>query len=317
MKKVLITGSNGLLGQTLIRIFSTRDDFECLATSRGENRASLFEKTRYEVLDITDESAVRRVMASFRPEAVIHTAALSQPDFCEKNPDQAWEVNAQGTENVALACEKYGAHLIHLSSDFIFDGKNGPYRETDLPHPLCHYAKTKWESEKKAASSKSSWTILRTCLAYGMVPNMSRSNILILVLKSLKNNRPLRIATDQIRTPTFIDDLAHACLNVALKKSQGIFHIAGPECMSVFEFAVKAADFFGLDRALIQPIETADLKEAAGRPLKTGFLVDKARNEWGFNPHFLQEGLAKLKLRHPEFAEGKRRISLLDSSASE
>lgn len=190
---------------------------------------------------------------------------------------------------------QFQSHLIHLSTDFIFDGKNGPYRETDIPHPpKSVYAESKYMSEKLVEKSGLKWTILRTILVYGVVDNMSRSNIVLWAKDALSKGNTINVVDDQFRTPTLSEDLAEGCVLAALKGATGTYHISGKDFMSILELVNSVADFWHLDKSLIKPIKTDTLGQAAQRPLKTGFIVDKARTELGYNPHSFVEGLAMI-----------------------
>lgn len=294
MPKLLITGSNGLLGQKLLSALKYQSDFSVIATSGHAERSKLG-YFPFELLDITQKEAVAACIAKYLPDILIHTAAMTNVDPCELNKERCWEINVNGTENLVHECEKTGTHFIHLSTDFVFDGEKGPYREEDLPRPLNAYGLSKLESEKIVRQSKLPWTIIRTALVYGAVSDPVRSNILLFVKNNLEQKKPIREVEDQVRTPTLAEDLAWACLETAKRKATGIFHISGSEAMSIYELALLIAEIFGLDRNLIQPVSTEALRESARRPRRTGFILDKARNLLGYQPHSLQGGLTLVR----------------------
>ena len=295
LKKILVTGSNGLLGQKLVAALRNRTDVQLIATSRGENRLSKTDGYLYDTLDITDRSAVQAALNRHQPDVVVNTAGMTQADLCEKEKENCQRVNVTAVEYLIEACAAQKSHLIQLSTDFIFDGTSGPYREEDKPNPLSYYGESKWAAEKRVMAAPLSWTILRTVLVYGITENMSRSNILLWAKNSLEKKQPTRAVSDQFRTPTLAEDLAEGCTAIALKKAGGIYHLAGPEMMSIYEVAKRTAEFFGLDTSLLSPVSTASLHEAARRPLKTGFVIDKARRELGYRPHSFAGGLAVIK----------------------
>jgi dTDP-4-dehydrorhamnose reductase len=184
------------------------------------------------------------------------------------------------------------SHLIHLSTDFIFDGLNGPYRETDIPYPPNSvYAQSKYISEKLVEKSELKWTIIRTVLVYGVVDFMSRSNIVLWAKDALSKGKDVNVVDDQFRSPTLAEDLAEGCILAALKGATGTYHISGKDFMSIIELVNTVADFWSLNKALIHPVKTANLGQAAERPLKTGFILEKAIKELGYNPHSFHEGL--------------------------
>jgi len=294
-KKILITGSNGLLGQKLIYRLLKEAGVEIIATSKGENRLKLQSGYLYESLDITVEQAVKSVILKHSPDVVINTAAMTNVDACETEREACHKMNVSAVEYIIKAMKLQGNNpqLIHLSTDFIFDGNNGPYRETDIPYPPNSvYAESKYMSEKLVEKSGLKWTIIRTMLVYGVVDFMSRSNIVLWAKDALSKGKTINVVDDQFRCPTLSEDLAEGCLLAARKGATGVFHISGKDFMSIIELVKTVADFWHLDKNLIHPSKTATLGQAAERPLKTGFILDKARIELGYEPHSFLEGLA-------------------------
>jgi len=295
MKKILITGSNGLLGQKLVYRLLKEANVEVIATSKGANRMKVQSGYIYDSLDITDEAAVKAMFLKYTPDVVINTAAMTNVDACETEKEGCYKMNVDAVEYIinAMKLLPSTAHLIHLSTDFIFDGNNGPYKETDIPYPpKSVYAESKYKAEKLVEKSGLKWAILRTILVYGVVDNMSRSNIVLWAKDALSKGKPINVVDDQFRTPTLSEDLAEGCALAALKGATGIFHISGKDFMSIIELVGTVANFWHLDKSLIHPSKTATLGQAAQRPLKTGFIVDKARKELGYEPHSFIEGLA-------------------------
>ena len=186
-------------------------------------------------------------------------------------------------------------HLIHLSTDFVFDGENGPYREEDKPNPPSFYAQSKYDSEKIVEQSQLPWTIIRTIIIYGVSENMSRSNLVMWVVKSLRKGERIHVITDQFRAPTLAEDLAEACLSAAMKNKTGIYHVSGSETKSILEWAYETAEFFHLDKSLIEPVSSSALNQPARRPPRTGFIIDKAIRELDYRPRSFKEGLAIVK----------------------
>lgn len=303
MKTILITGSNGLLGQKLIYALLERNKkniaWNIIATSKGENR--LLEKNgyTYEALDITSKTEVENAFAKYKPDVVINTAAMTNVDACESDRAGAKAMNADSVQNMVDTIQNPAFNiqhcfLIHLSTDFIFDGENGPYKEEDAPNPLSYYAETKLDGEKIVEASSLQWAILRTIIVYGIVDNMSRSNIVLWAKDALTKGQQINIVDDQFRSPTLAEDLAEACILVAEKKSTGIFHVSGKDVMSVLELVYRVADFWKLDKSLVTPVKSETIKQPAKRPPRTGFIIDKAKNTFGYNPHSFEEGLAVL-----------------------
>lgn len=294
-KRILITGSNGLLGQKLVYRLLKEANVEIIATSKGENRLRAQSGYTYQPLDITDEQAVKDTFLKYNPDVVINTAAMTNVDACETEREACHKMNVDAVEYIikAMKMQANNPHLIHLSTDFIFDGNNGPYRETDIPYPPNSiYAESKFMSEKLVEKSGLTWTIIRTILVYGVVDFMSRSNIVLWAKDSLSKGKSINVVDDQFRTPTLSEDLAEGCVLVALKGATGIFHISGKDFMSILELVNVIAGFWRFDKSLIHPVKTATLGQPAQRPLKTGFILDKARTELGYEPHSFLEGLA-------------------------
>ena len=295
MKTILVTGSNGLLGQKIIYALRNRKDIRCISTSRGENRMKARDGYLYESLDLTNQNELFRIFEKYSPDAIINTAAMTNVDACETKKEEAWIQNVKTVENIIECCSKFNTHLTHLSTDFVFNGLNGPYVESDEADPLSYYALTKYEAEKKIEKSGLKWAILRTIIIYGVVDDNSRSNIVLWVINSLKNKKSITVIYDQFRSPTLAEDLANACISAAIKEAVGIYHVSGREVMNILDIAEIVADFFKLDSSFIKPISSADLKQPAKRPPVTGFIIDKAVKELDFHPHSFYEGLSYIK----------------------
>jgi len=296
-KTILITGSNGLLGQKLVYRLLKEKDVKIIATSKGPNRLNMKDGYTYESLDITNEKEVKDIITKYAPDSVINTAAMTDVDGCESKPEECRKMNVVAVEYLinALKGRPNNPQLIHLSTDFIFDGKHGPYRETDIPYPpKSIYSESKFVSENLVKASGIKWAILRTVLVYGIVDNMSRSNIVLVAKNNLTKGKKMNVVDDQYRTPTLAEDLADGCALAALKDATGIYHISGKDFMSILELFNRVADFWHLDKSLLTPVNTATLGQAAQRPLRTGFILDKARQDLGYDPHSFEEGLAML-----------------------
>ncbi len=290
--KILITGSNGLLGQKLVYALRKVDTVTCIATARGENRIREKSGYIYESLDLTDPVRVKEVITKHRPDCIIHSAAMTNVDACELDPEGCKKNNVDTVHHLLDACAGTSTHFIDISTDFVFDGENGPYRETDPIGPLSTYARSKAEAEKLVQESGLPWTIIRTMIIYGVTDDTQRSNIILWTKNSLEQGKDINVINDQFRGPTLAEDLAEACIQAAVRKVQGIYHVSGCEVISILDIALMVADFFGLDKKHIHPITTASLNQPAARPLKTGFIIEKAERELGYQPHSLQEGIA-------------------------
>lgn len=294
MKKILITGTNGLLGQKLVGLLTQQPDVELIATARGQNRLPFSVGYAYRSMDITDRQQVLDVINDVRPDAVIHGAAMTDVDKCELDKEACWAQNVTATEHIVVACRQVGAFLCHVSTDFIFDGVAGPYDETAEPNPISFYGWSKYAAEKVVQHSPIRWAIARTVLVYGIAHDMSRSNIILWVKKSLEDGKTIKVVTDQFRSPTLAEDLASGCALIATQEAEGIFNISGKEVLTPYEMAIRTADYFGLDKSLITMADASTFTQVARRPPRTGLLIDKARTVLGYNPHSFEEGIATL-----------------------
>jgi dTDP-4-dehydrorhamnose reductase len=299
LKKILITGSNGLLGQKLVYRLKERKDVDLIATSKGENRILNKDGYRYVSLDITSKEEVEKTISKFLPDVIINTAAMTNVDACETQPELCRKLNVdavsyllKAVKNQELNNPNYKCHFIHLSTDFIFDGENGPYDENAIPAPLSIYGQSKLDAEKLVINSGLKYAIVRTILVYGVVDGMSRSNIVLWARDALLKGQKINVVNDQFRTPTLAEDLADACILIVDKGATGIFNISGKDFMSIYDLVVQVADYFKLDKNLINPVSSSSLNQPAKRPPKTGFILDKAMKELGYYPHSFKEGLA-------------------------
>ncbi|MDG1038309.1 MAG: NAD(P)-dependent oxidoreductase, partial [Polaribacter sp.] len=275
MVKVVVTGSNGLLGQSLINLLlKEKDVYKVIGFSRGENRSGR-DDFSYVSIDITNEKNLKEILLEIEPNFIINTAAMTQVDDCEVDKKACDLLNVSVVEWLVEISDNINAHLIHLSTDFIFDGIKGNYKETDVPNPLSYYGLSKLKSEEVLINSKIDYTILRTILVFGKVYDMSRSNIVLWVKSMLEKGKEITIVNDQYRSPTYVEDLALACKITLDKKARGIYNISSNELLSVYEIVQQIADVFLLDKKLIKPISTSILNQTAPRPAKTGFDLSK------------------------------------------
>lgn len=287
--RILITGSNGLLGQKLTDL-CLASELDFLATSSGANRYSMCPKERYQTLDITDEQNIHAVLGTYRPTHVIHTAAMTNVDQCELQPEACDLVNRQSVQMLSKYCQAHQIHLQLLSTDFVFDGEAGPYTETDQPNPLSVYARSKVEAEKIVQHAHGlNYAIVRTIIVYGNGENLSRSNLILWAKEALTKGDPLQIVDDQFRAPTWAADLAWACVRICQLNEQGIFHIAGPETLSIYDIVGRVAAYYGLSMDKVSRLSSATLKQPAKRPPRTGFILDKAYQKLAYQPHTLEQ----------------------------
>lgn len=289
--KILLTGANGLLGQKLVELIISEGKHELIATARGDNRLPIKNNYTYQALDITNKIEVAAVIGKYKPDAVINTAAMTNVDQCELEKEAGWDANVNSVKYLVEACEAHNCFLLHLSTDFIFDGTKGPLTENENPSPVNYYGDGKLAAEQIVISSNLKWAMARTVLVYGVVSDMSRSNIILWVKNSLENGKPIKVVDDQWRTPTLAEDLAMGCYLIATQQAEGIYNISGKDMLTPYDMAIKVRDYFDLDGSLISRADSSTFSQPAKRPLKTGFIIDKARNELGYEPHSFDEGI--------------------------
>ena len=291
MKTVLVTGSNGLLGQKLTDLYATKQDVKLIATGRGENRHPLKSGYTYEVMDITNREQVFEVIGKHKPDCIIHGAAMTNVDACELDPEACQLQNVKSTQNLVDAIADIDCHFVFVSTDFIFDGTSGPYKEDDEPNPLSIYGQSKLDGERYVQSNCKRWAIARTVLVYGLVADMSRSNIVLWARESLANKKAINVVDDQFRSPTLAEDLATGCKLIENQEAEGIFNISGKDQMSIYELVQRVANYFGLSMDTVSKIDSVSLNQPAKRPPITGFDLSKSNAELGYNPHSFDEGI--------------------------
>lgn len=293
--KLLITGANGLLGQKLVNQLVLQGNFEIIATGRGPSRLT-GEGFIYQPLDIEDRKNVEDVFSTLNPEVVIHGAAMTNVDECELNQEACYRANVTATRYLVEAAQRINSHFVFVSTDFIFSGKDGknPYDEEASPNPVNYYGQTKLEGEEIVKNSGLNWAIARTVLVYGVANDLSRSNIILWVKSSLEAGKEIQVVDDQVRTPTLAEDLAAGCILIAEQRATGVFNISGPDLLTPYQMAIETAEYFGLDKSLIKQTDSTKFKQPAMRPMKTGFIIEKARKQLGYEPKSFQTGIGIL-----------------------
>jgi len=291
-KKFLVFGANGLLGQNLL--LTLQDDYEILAAGNRENPVLSLPEVDYTRCDLTDREAVMKTVKSFIPNYIINAAAFTDVDGCETQKEACWKVNATAAGYLAEAASCIDARLVHLSTDYVFDGTAAPYTEESRPQPLGYYGRAKLAGENAVISSGANYAVARTMVLYGSGKNL-RPNFVTWLLAQLRSGKPVRIVKDQFGNPTLASELAAALRQLAESGRNGIYHICGAEIISRYDFAVQAAKVFEWDESLIAPVATAELNQAAKRPANSGFDISKAVRELGIAMSNVVEGLKKFR----------------------
>lgn len=290
--RILVTGSNGLLGQKLTLLLGGDAQVYLIATARSQSALPIPANGEFHLMDVTDEESVRRIVSETRPDVIIHTAAMTNVDQCETDREGCWKNNVTAVEHIVKICREKSIRLIHLSTDFIFDGSHGPLDESATPAPVNYYGESKLAAERVVIESGIQYCILRTVLVFGITRDMSRANIVTWVKNSLEQGKVIQVVNDQFRTPTLAEDLAKGCYLAAIKKAQGVYNISGSDFLTPYDIAIHTARYFKLDESLIRETDSNQFKQPARRPLKTGFVIDKAKRELGYEPHSFTDAIA-------------------------
>ena len=290
--KVLVTGANGFTGQHLVKTLVGKG-FEVIATSRNASKLPSYDNLTYYNCELTDVRNVENLFDLKGPSAVIHTAAMSKPDECAANPDLCTANNITATQYLLDAATKVGAnHFVYLSTDFIF-GENGPHAEDDTPSPLNLYGASKLEAEALVNAASIKTTIVRPVFMYGPVWENLRPSFIQWVAGKLNNGEPIKVVTDQARTPTYIGDLCWGIQKIIQDQVPGTFHLAGKDIVSPYDMAVAVAKHLNLPLGLIEPVTASTFPEPVKRAQRSGLKIDKAVNELGYAPHAFADALQK------------------------
>lgn len=289
--RILITGSNGLLGQRLVAQ-CLQHGIDFFGVSSGPNRNPACPAACYNALDLTRFEEVSSFMEKESFSHILHTAAITNVDACEKDPEQCYLINHKASAHLFAIANKKNIHFTLLSTDFVFDGKTGNYKEADIPNPLSVYGRSKWWAEQELLNAnETNWAIARTIIVYGKGHDLNKSNIFSWLMQELSAGKEVSLITDQFRAPTWAEDLARGCLSIVMLQATGIFHLCGPETLSIYEIGIRVANYLGVSSHLIKPIDSKTLNQPAPRPPKTGFDLYKAKTLLGYKAHAIEQTL--------------------------
>lgn len=296
-RRVLITGAKGLLGQKIVEVFRRESEYKLLpcdlsgsplGSSAEENKDGVF------TLDIADHQAVIDIVSSYKPTVIINAAAYTNVDAAEIEKELAYKVNATAVGHLANAANIFNSKLIHISTDYVFDGKKGSYSEDSKPDPINYYGKTKLAGENLIRSKLNDYAILRTQVLYGFAKNIRR-NFVLWAIDKLSNGESIRVVDDQVGNPTLADELAFAILKVCQRNATGLFHVSGFETVSRYEFAARIAEVFDLDFSLVKVAKSNELEQHARRPKNSSFVCLKAQTELGIGVPSVADSLSLMK----------------------
>ena len=284
-KKILIIGASGLVGSTVANYASKNYDLH-LVNNKTDFSLQNFPVSKIDL--IKNQSDILELIKDYRPDFVVHAVAYPSVDFCESNKQMADVLHIKITDDIAKTCSNIGSRIIYFSTDAIFDGKlSRKYTENDLPNPINHYGKTKLNAEKILLENDTN-IVLRTTVIYGW---HTKSRFTNWVLNSLKNSQKIHAFTDQLNTPTLVDDMAKAILQIFTKDKFGLFNAVGATCLSRYQFALKLADMFNLDKNLIIPTSSVGKKQIAPRPPNGCLDNSKIVNDIGFKFSDIDTGI--------------------------
>ena len=294
-KKVFIAGVNGLLGQSVVTMFNRETDFEVIQSSIEPEPYMDF-SSPYIQLDITNKDDVKNAIHKFEPDVIVNCAAFTDVDKCETERELCWKLNVDAVKNLIISSRANNSKIIHISTDYVFDGKHGPYSESDTPNPISFYGRSKLASENALLTSGIDFVILRTIVLFG-VGTKVKPNFALWLINNLSAKKKVNIVNDQIGNTTIVDDLAWGIIKAAEKNVSGIYNVAGKDIISRLDFTYTLCDVFGYDKSLISEITTASLNQPAPRPLNSGLITLKAETELGISPMDHLEALQLLKFQ--------------------
>jgi dTDP-4-dehydrorhamnose reductase len=286
MKKILITGANGFLGQHLT-LHLKKAGFEVIATGKGECRIHDNEGISYASVELTNKEDVRQMLLKFSPDVIIHNAALSKPDECENNKNYCLDINVEST-NYLL--ESAVSHFVYISTDFIF-GENGPHPEDAEPEPLNFYGQSKLMSEKLVKQSGKKYAIVRPVFIYGQAWEGMRPSFLHWVKNNLQQQKKIKVVSDQLRTPTYANDICRGIEAIIRQQRTGQYNLAGKDVLSPYDMAVTTANVLQLDPSLIEKVTAETFPEPVRRAKRSGLTIDKAKSELNYAPVSFEEGV--------------------------
>ncbi|MCZ7555384.1 MAG: NAD(P)-dependent oxidoreductase [Bacteroidia bacterium] len=301
--KVLITGAHGLLGQKLALVLGAETRWELLLTDLAPRTFFINERFDYQQLDITIRTDVKSLIAAYKPDVIINTAAMTDVDGCETDKVAAWSLNTDALKHLIIGARRIeGCRIVQLSTDYVFDGRSGPYDEQSRPAPLSYYGKSKLAAENALRSSGVDGLIVRTQVLYGTGYEV-RKNFVSWVLSQLEKNTPFKVVDDQTGNPTLADDLAWGILKLIERGCSGVYHVSGPEAITRFSFARKIADIFGFQPGLITRTTSAEIGQAANRPMDSTFITLKFEAATGTRLGDTAQGLERLRYQIRDGAE--------------
>lgn len=266
--RALVIGASGQVGAALMQALRARGH-------EGHGTYTQHAVEHLSPLDVTDRGAVERAVKDFSPDWVLCPGGLTHVDYCEEHPADAFALNRDAALDAGRIGARSGAGFVFFSSEYVFDGGQGPYAEDDPASPLSVYGRSKWEGERAVLAEIPRAVVVRSTVVYG--PDRQGKNFVYQLIRNCRRGQPMRIPMDQVSSPTYNVDLAEATVELCERELSGVYHLAGDGVLDRFAFAELACRVFELDASRLSPVPTAALGQKAARPLKGGLLIDKAR----------------------------------------
>jgi len=288
--RLLITGASGLYGSKLAYLAEKKG---CQVFSAYSQHKPIFGKPIQ--LDVSNQEQVTKVFKQVAPEVVVHAASLTDVDKCELNHELAWRTNVEGTENVAKASKTHDAFLIFISTDYVFNGEAGRYKESDPPDPINYYGVTKVKAEEQVKNLTDEHCIARPSVIYGATPAAGKINFALWIIEKLRKNEQVKIVTDQWISPTLNSSLADMTLEVMERRLIGTYHLSGATRINRFDFAKLIAQTFNLNDKMINPVTSAEMSWAAKRPRDSSLETAKAQQTLKNKPLTLERAIQEMK----------------------
>ena len=292
--RVLLIGASGFIGRYLVKRLSATPEREVFCTFHARPPGD--DANHWYQLKLTDPVRLEKLFGFIQPDVVVHLAAMADVGTAEREPAMATAVNVAATSEIARLCESQSARLVFVSTEYVFDGQRGFYREDDSPNPTTHYGRTKWEAEQEVAWLASLWSVLRTSIVYGW-PEPGRRNFVPSLIERLQGGQPYSGSTEAMRTPVYVEHLVDGIAKLVEDSHPGIHHVAGRDWVSMYDFALAVADGFGLDRELVVPANTPQGTQLAftPNPDRLGLDCTRTMSVLGI-PHFgLADGIAAMR----------------------
>ncbi len=291
MKKVLITGGSGLLGNSMIRLNPGKLDIHATYHSAFSKPNP---NTHWHKVDLADEDALKSLIDTIQPDAIVHAGTIGSVDFAEKNREISYRINVDATRIVAESAERLGAHMIFLSSNAVFNGEKPPYSEDDPVSPVNYYGELKVLGEEVTREFGGLTSIVRPILMYGWPNEGRRGNLVTFWLSKLEAGEEIVAVNDVWSKPLWVDDASKTCWAVLNGRFEGTFNVCGGERVTLHGLASAVARNFGFDLQKVKAVPSSYFGDIANRPKDTSFTNEKIQKVLGINPLGVDEGLAAM-----------------------